>query len=50
MRKNVRGRAVHMNVLDFFKAQGYETGKRDGRMQGFFHGTGSGPAALLEAA
>ncbi len=33
---------VHKAVQDFFAAQGYKTGKRHGRMEGFFHGTGHG--------
>jgi Xaa-Pro aminopeptidase len=28
--------------LDFFARRGFPTGKIDGRMQGFFHGTGHG--------
>ena len=33
---------VHRAVQDFFVSQGYTTGRRGGRMQGFFHGTGHG--------
>jgi Xaa-Pro aminopeptidase len=33
---------VHRTVQDFFVQQGYKTGKRHGRMEGFFHGTGHG--------
>jgi len=33
---------IHMEILNYFKAEGFETGPRDGRMQGFFHGTGHG--------
>jgi Xaa-Pro aminopeptidase len=29
-------------VREFFDRQGYKTGKRAGRMEGFFHGTGHG--------
>ena len=32
----------HRAVQDFFVAQGYKTERRNGRMQGFFHGTGHG--------
>lgn len=32
----------HLAVNDFFVAQGYKTERRQGRMQGFFHGTGHG--------
>jgi Xaa-Pro aminopeptidase len=33
---------VHHAVQDFFAARGYPTGRRHGRMEGFFHGTGHG--------
>jgi Xaa-Pro aminopeptidase len=33
---------VHRAVQEFFVQQGYKTGKRHGRMEGFFHGTGHG--------
>ncbi len=33
---------IHQDILDYFQAQGFETGLRNGRMQGFFHGTGHG--------
>ena len=36
------GRAIHREIQDLFTARGYPTGLRDGRMQGFFHGTGHG--------
>lgn len=42
VRAGVRGVEVHRAVQQFFEAQGYKTGKRHGRMQGFFHGTGHG--------
>lgn len=42
IRAGVDGHAVHAGVSAQFKAAGYETGERDGRMQGFFHGTGHG--------
>jgi Xaa-Pro aminopeptidase len=35
-------REIHQCVQQFFKQRGYTTGKRDGRMEGFFHGTGHG--------
>ncbi len=34
--------AIHRKILEHFRARGFETGKKDGRMQGFFHGTGHG--------
>jgi len=36
------GAAIHKSVEVFFRDKGYETGKKEGRMQGFFHGTGHG--------
>jgi Xaa-Pro aminopeptidase len=33
---------IHQCVLQFFNQRGYHTGKRNGRMEGFFHGTGHG--------
>jgi Xaa-Pro aminopeptidase len=42
IRAGVNGNDVHRRIQDFFIHQGYETGERDGVMQGFFHGTGHG--------
>lgn len=36
------GAAIHREILERFEAAGYRTGLIDGRMQGFFHGTGHG--------
>ena len=36
------GGEIHRKVCDFFRDCGYETGMRDGRAYGFFHGTGHG--------
>jgi Xaa-Pro aminopeptidase len=33
---------IHKAVLGLFEQEGYRTGKHNGRMQGFFHGTGHG--------
>jgi Xaa-Pro aminopeptidase len=33
---------VHRTVSDFFEREGYKTSRRNGRMEGFFHGTGHG--------
>jgi Xaa-Pro aminopeptidase len=33
---------IHQCVQQFFVQRGYLTGKRNGRMEGFFHGTGHG--------
>jgi Xaa-Pro aminopeptidase len=41
-RANTPTSEVHHAVQDFFVAQGYQTGRRHGRMEGFFHGTGHG--------
>ena len=40
IRDGVEGRKVHEAIHEFFKGRGYETGEKDGRRQGFFHGTG----------
>lgn len=40
--EGAEGRAIHADILEYFKAQGYETGEKDGYMQGYFHGTGHG--------
>jgi Xaa-Pro aminopeptidase len=36
------GGDIHGAVKKFFSDSGYETGEREGRVQGFFHGTGHG--------
>src|SRR5664280_925104 len=42
VRKGVVTMEIHKSVQDMFKQQGHPTGKRGGRMEGFFHGTGHG--------
>jgi Xaa-Pro aminopeptidase len=42
VRSGTPTREIHLAVVDFFKQQGYPTGRHKGRMQGFFHGTGHG--------
>jgi Xaa-Pro aminopeptidase len=42
MLAGVRTAEVHQAVQEFFVGQGYVTGRKHGRMQGFFHGTGHG--------
>lgn len=42
MKSGVKGSDVHKAVQEFFDGEGYKTGKRNGRMEGFFHGTGHG--------
>jgi Xaa-Pro aminopeptidase len=34
--------AIHLGIVDLFRDAGFPTGVIDGRMQGFFHGTGHG--------
>jgi Xaa-Pro aminopeptidase len=38
----VSGQKIHEEIQALFDRQGYETGVVNGRMQGFFHGTGHG--------
>jgi Xaa-Pro aminopeptidase len=42
IKNGVSGRDIHQRILDLFAERGFPTGKIDGRMQGFFHGTGHG--------
>ena len=42
LRAGVDGQTVHQAVRSLFDQQGFTTGRRHGRMQGFFHGTGHG--------
>src|SRR3984957_441481 len=42
IRAKVKTADVHKAVQKFFTQQGYKTGKFNGRMEGFFHGTGHG--------
>ena len=42
IRAGVNGREIHRAVMDLFKGRGFRTGELEGRMQGFFHGTGHG--------
>ncbi|PYQ54592.1 MAG: aminopeptidase P family protein [Acidobacteria bacterium] len=42
VRPGASGQAIHREIQDLFTARGYPTGEKDGRMQGFFHGTGHG--------
>ena len=50
MKQKVPGLAVHQKVQAFFSQEGYKTGKINGRMQGFFHGTGHGLGLELHEA
>ncbi len=42
IRDGVDGMKIHQKILALFEQRGFPTGKIDGRMQGFFHGTGHG--------
>jgi len=42
LRAGVNGQDVHNAILALFRDNGFFTGRRGGRMQGFFHGTGHG--------
>jgi Xaa-Pro aminopeptidase len=42
MRAGVPTAKVHEAVQEHFAREGYKTGKHNGRMRGFFHGTGHG--------
>ncbi len=42
VRDGADGPAIHRAIQALFERQGYPTGVKDGRMQGFFHGTGHG--------
>ncbi|MEK7683822.1 MAG: Xaa-Pro peptidase family protein [Verrucomicrobiota bacterium] len=42
MRPKKPGGEIHRAVTQFFEKAGYKTGKRNGRMEGFFHSTGHG--------
>lgn len=42
LRAKVKTAEVHKAVQEFFAQQGYKTGRHNGRMEGFFHGTGHG--------
>lgn len=42
MRAGTLTSRIHKTVQNLFAREGYKTGKIEGRMQGFFHGTGHG--------
>jgi Xaa-Pro aminopeptidase len=42
IRAGANGKAIHESIVALFTQRGFPTGKLDGRMQGFFHGTGHG--------
>lgn len=42
IREGARGDIIHQSIVNHFKTRGFETGQKNGRMEGFFHGTGHG--------
>jgi Xaa-Pro aminopeptidase len=42
IRDGAKAGPIHQKILDLFAQRGFPTGKVNGRMQGFFHGTGHG--------
>lgn len=42
VKAGVDGQSIHEGICERFRRKGYDTGLKDGRMQGFFHGTGHG--------
>lgn len=42
IRNGANGKEVHQKILALFEQRGFPTGEINGRMQGFFHGTGHG--------
>jgi len=42
LKDGVDGSVVHNRIAEYFEKEGFKTGQIDGRMQGFFHGTGHG--------
>jgi Xaa-Pro aminopeptidase len=42
IKHNASAKEVHVKIKEFFEKEGCKTGKNNGRMQGFFHGTGHG--------
>ena len=42
IRHNADAYRIHNEILEYFENEGFGTGTKAGRMQGFFHGTGHG--------
>jgi Xaa-Pro aminopeptidase len=42
VKHGVKASKVHGEIVKLFEKRGFYTGEKDGRMQGFFHGTGHG--------
>jgi len=50
MKPGIDGGAIHASVKQYFTDQGYHTEQKNGRWQGFFHGTGHGLGLELHEA
>jgi len=42
LRDGAKGDEIHKAIQDLFVERGFRTGPRDGKVEGFFHGTGHG--------
>jgi Xaa-Pro aminopeptidase len=42
IKEGADGKAIHEAIVNLFESRNYKTGEVDGRMQGYFHGTGHG--------
>jgi len=42
MKHGADGQKIHQAIVDYFEKEGFRTGLKNGRMTGFFHGTGHG--------
>ncbi len=42
IKDGINGQKIHEGILNYFESKGFKSGKINGRMQGFFHGTGHG--------
>jgi Xaa-Pro aminopeptidase len=49
-REGAQGMDIHEEIQALFERQGYKTGVRNGRVQGFFHGTGHGVGLQIHEA
>ncbi len=50
IRHGAQGRPIHLEIAAFFARRGFPTGESEGRMQGFFHGTGHGVGLAIHEA
>jgi Xaa-Pro aminopeptidase len=50
LRDGADGPTIHQAIMDLFTSRGYPTGRKGGRMQGFFHGTGHGLGLAIHEA